>query len=87
MLTARAMIRSEAVIVGLLGGVLGIVRGTLLGAALAYALRNHGVTTVSVPAASLIAFVVLSGALGLAAATWPPRRAASLDVLAAIAAN
>ncbi|MFZ0042440.1 MAG: ABC transporter permease [Solirubrobacteraceae bacterium] len=83
----RAMIRSEAVIVGLLGGVLGIVRGTLLGAALAYALRNNGVTTVSVPTASLIGFVVLSAGLGLAAATWPARRAASLDVLAAIAAQ
>jgi putative ABC transport system permease protein len=83
----RAMIRSEAVIVGLFGGVLGIVRGTALGAALAYALRNSGVTTVSVPTAILIAFVVLSAALGLAAATWPARRAASLDVLAAIAAE
>jgi putative ABC transport system permease protein len=81
----RAMIRSEAVIVGLFGGVLGIVRGTALGAALAYALRNNGVTTVHVPVASLIAFVVLSAALALAAATWPARRAASLDVLAAIA--
>jgi len=83
----RAMIRSEAVIVGLFGGVLGIVRGTALGAALAYALRNNGVTTVHVPVASLIAFVVLSAALALAAATWPARRAASLDVLAAIAAE
>jgi putative ABC transport system permease protein len=83
----RAMIRSEAVIVGLIGGILGIVRGTALGAALAYALRNNGVTTVSVPVASLIGFVVLSAALGLAAATWPARRAASLDVLAAIAAE
>jgi putative ABC transport system permease protein len=81
----RAMIRSEAVIVGLFGGVLGIVRGIALGAALAYALRNNGVTTVHVPVASLIAFVVLSAALALAAATWPARRAASLDVLAAIA--
>jgi FtsX-like permease family/FAD binding domain len=83
----RAMIRSEAVIVGLFGGVLGIVRGTALGAALAYALRNNGVTTVHVPVASPIAFVVLSAALALAAATWPARRAASLDVLAAIAAE
>ncbi len=83
----RAMVRSEAVIVGLLGGVLGIVRGTVLGAALAYALRNNGVTTVSVPWASLAAFVALSAALGQAAATWPARRAASLDVLAAIAAE
>jgi putative ABC transport system permease protein len=83
----RAMIRSEAVIVALIGGILGIVRGTALGAALAYALRNNGVTTVSVPVATLIAFVILSAALGLAAATWPARRAASLDVLAAIAAE
>jgi putative ABC transport system permease protein len=81
----RAMIRSESVIVGLLGGIIGIVRGTAVGAALAYALRNNGVTTVVVPLASLIAFVVLSAVLGLAAATWPARRAANLDVLAAIA--
>ncbi len=81
----RAMIRSESVIVGLLGGVLGIVRGTAIGAALAYALRNNGVTTISVPVASLIGFVILSALLGLAAATWPARRAANLDVLAAIA--
>jgi putative ABC transport system permease protein len=81
----RAMIRSESVIVGLLGGVLGIVRGTVVGAALAYALRNNGVTTVTVPVADLIGFVILSALLGLAAATWPARRAANLDVLAAIA--
>ena len=83
----RTMIRSEAVIVGLLGGIIGIVRGTVLGAALAYALRNDGVSTVSVPWGSLVVFVVLSAALGLAAATWPARRAAGLDVLAAIAAE
>ena len=81
----RAMIRSEAIIVGLLGGVVGIVRGTVVGAALAYALRNNNVTTVSIPVADLIGFVILSALLGLAAATWPARRAANLDVLAAIA--
>jgi putative ABC transport system permease protein len=81
----RSMIRSESVIVGLLGGIVGIVRGTAVGAALAYALRNNGVTVVSVPVVSLIAFVILSALLGLAAATWPARRAANLDVLAAIA--
>ena len=81
----RAMIRSESIIVGLLGGVIGIVRGTVVGAALAYALRNNGVTTVSIPVADLIGFVILSGLLGLAAATWPARRAANLDILAAIA--
>jgi putative ABC transport system permease protein len=75
----RAMIRSEAVIIALFGGVVGI--------ALAYALRNNGVTTIAVPVGSLIAFVVVSAVLGLIAATWPARRAANLDVLGAIAAE
>ena len=37
------------------------------------------------PVASLIGFLILSAVLGLVAATWPARRAANLDVLAAIA--
>ena len=40
-----------------------------------------------VPVSSLIVFLVLSAVLGLVAATWPARRAANLDVLAAIAAD
>jgi putative ABC transport system permease protein len=81
----RAMIRSEAVIVALFGAVVGIVVGTALGVALASSLRNNSVTTISVPVVSLIAFLILSGLLGLGAASWPARRAAKLDVLAAIA--
>jgi putative ABC transport system permease protein len=83
----REMIRSEAVIVALFGGVIGILRGLGFGLALAYALRNNGVTTISVPVASLVGFVILSALLGLVAASWPARRAANLDVLAAIAAE
>jgi putative ABC transport system permease protein len=81
----RAMIRSESVIVALFGAVIGIVIGTAMGIALAGSLRNNGVTTLSVPIASLIGFLVLSALLGLAAGSWPARRAARLDVLAAIA--
>jgi len=40
-----------------------------------------------VPVSSLVVFLVLSAVLGLLAATWPARRAATLDVLAAIAAE
>jgi putative ABC transport system permease protein len=80
----RSMIRSESVIITLFGGVVGILRGLVLGIVLAYALRNNGVTTIAVPVPSLIAFVVLSAVLGLIAASWPARRAANLDVLAAI---
>jgi putative ABC transport system permease protein len=81
----REMIRSESVIIALFGAVVGIVIGTLLGVALADSLRNNNVTNIAVPVGSLIAFVILAGLLGLGAASWPARRAAKLDVLAAIA--
>jgi ABC-type lipoprotein release transport system permease subunit len=34
-----------------------------------------------------VLFLVISALLGLGAATWPARRAAKLDILAAIAAE
>ena len=81
----KTMIRSESVIIALFGAGVGVVIGTALGAALASALRNNGVTNIAVPFPSMVAFLVLSAVLGLIAATWPARRAANLDVLAAIA--
>lgn len=82
----RAMIRSEAVILSLFGALIGIVIGTGLGAAVASSLeKSQQITTLAVPFSSLIAFLVVAALLGLAAATWPARRAAHLDVLVAIA--
>lgn len=81
----RWMVRSESVIIAMFGAVVGIVVGTGLGLALASSLRNSGVTSLSVPVGTLIIFLVLSALLGLAAASWPARRAAKLDVLRAIA--
>jgi len=81
----RAMIRSESVILSLFGAIIGVAVGTALGVAFASSLKDQGITDIVVPVSSLVVFLVLSGLLGLGAASWPARRAAKLDVLAAIA--
>jgi putative ABC transport system permease protein len=83
----RAMIRSEAVILSVFGAVIGIVVGTGLGVAFSDSLKQQGITDIVVPFSSLVVFVVMAALLGLGAATWPARRAAKLDVLAAIASE
>ena len=83
----RAMIRAEAVILAVFGAVIGIVIGTLMGLALVSSLRQQGITETTVPVLRLVEFLFLAALLGLVAASWPARRAARLDVLAAIAAQ
>ena len=83
----RVMVRAEAVILSIFGAVIGVVLGTGLGVALSESLKKQGITDVVIPFASLIVFLGIAALLGLAAASWPARRAAKLDVLAAIAAD
>ncbi len=83
----RAMIRAEAVILSVFGAIIGVVVGTGLGIAFSDSLKQQGITDIVVPYPSLVIFVVIAALLGLGAATWPARRAAKLDVLAAIAAE
>jgi putative ABC transport system permease protein len=83
----RSMVRSEAVILAIFGAIVGITIGTGMGIAFVSSLKQQGVTDTVVPVSSLLVFLLLSALLGLVAAGWPARRAAKLDVLAAIAAD
>ena len=83
----RAMIRSEAVILSVFGALIGVIVGTGLGVAFAASLKQQGITDIVVPVPTLIIFLIIAAILGLLAASWPARRAARLDILAAIAAQ
>jgi len=83
----RTMIRSEALILAIFGAIIGIIIGTGMGIALVSSLKQQGITDTVVPASSLVEFLLLAALAGLIAASWPARRAARLDVLAAIAAE
>jgi putative ABC transport system permease protein len=81
------MIRSEAVILSVFGALIGVLVGTGLGVAFAASLKQQGITDIVVPVPTLIIFLIIAAILGLLAASWPARRAARLDILAAIAAQ
>ena len=82
----RRMIRGEAVVVCLIGAVLGVTVGLGLGVALIAALHFSSGTILRIPGGKLAVVVVLAGLCGVLAAIAPARRASRLDVLAAIAA-
>ena len=81
------MIRWESVIITVLGALAGVVVGIGYGWVLARALRSRGISTFAVPV-PLLAVVVGAAALaGLVAAILPARRAARIEVLAAVEAD
>jgi len=82
------MVRWEAVIVTLVGAVLGIATGTFLGWALTRALEDSSSPTMfTLPVAWLTLFAVLAAVAGVLAAVLPARRASRVDVLRAVAAE
>ncbi|HZX99265.1 MAG TPA: FtsX-like permease family protein, partial [Dermatophilaceae bacterium] len=80
----RTMVRLEAIIISLLGAVLGVGLGLVFGVALQRSQADSGIQVLSVPFVQLFIFVVLAALVGVLAAVWPARRAARLDVLRAI---
>ena len=80
----RSMIRGESVIIAVMGAVLGLAVGVLFGFAVVNALGDEGIGAVVIPFGQLLTYVILAGIAGVIAAVFPARRAARLDVLAAI---
>ncbi|HEX9776194.1 MAG TPA: FtsX-like permease family protein [Actinomycetota bacterium] len=80
----RRMIRWESVLIALIGGLLGLGIGLVFGTILVRALADEGITTLSIPGGQLVVFLFSAGIAGVVAAVGPARRAARLDVLAAI---
>jgi putative ABC transport system permease protein len=81
----KRMIRWEAVIVAVIGAVLGLAVGVFFGWAVVRAIADTGISSLSIPLRQLVVYVVIAGLLGVLAAVFPARRAARLNVLAAIA--
>jgi putative ABC transport system permease protein len=81
----RRMIRWEAVIMAVIGAALGLCVGVFFGWALVQSLEGEGISRFTLPFGQLLVFVLLAGAIGVLAAIFPARRAARLNVLAAIA--
>jgi putative ABC transport system permease protein len=83
----RSMIRGEAVIIAVLGCVVGLGVGLLWSWAFISALNGSGIRSMHVPWVQLGSYVVLSAAAGVLASLVPAWRAGRLNVLRAIAAN
>ena len=78
----RRMVRWEAVIIALFGGLLGIAIGVPFGLAAVTAIPFE--MEISIPMRSLIVYLLVAGIFGVLAAILPAYRASRLNVLEAI---
>lgn len=81
----RRMVRSESVVVAMLGCILGLGMGLLWAWSFNHVLRGQGLSSFSVPVTQLALFVVFGAVAGVVAALFPAWRAGRLDVLIALA--
>jgi putative ABC transport system permease protein len=83
----RQMIRYESLITALIGGVLGIGLGIVIAVVLAATVLSGSGFVFVIPVVTVIVLFGLAGLAGLGAAAWPARRAARVDILAALATD
>ena len=79
----KRIVRYESVITAVIGGLLGIALGLAFAWLMVQALKDLGFGY-AVPAGQLVLFLVVSVVVGVAAAAWPARRGARIDVLEAL---
>jgi putative ABC transport system permease protein len=79
----RRIIRYESVITAVIGGLLGIAVGVAFGWLVTEALSELGLST-SIPVGQLLVLLALAILVGVLGAIAPARRAARVDVLAAV---
>jgi putative ABC transport system permease protein len=79
----RQMIRYESIITALIGGVLGLVIG-VVGALITSLTISGSGFVLSIPVGTLAILLIVAALAGVIAAQAPARRAAKLDVLAAL---
>ncbi|MEV6386321.1 ABC transporter permease [Streptomyces sp. NPDC051773] len=81
----KRMVRLESLVISLFGGVLGIGLGVFFGWAAGELVASRMPTyELVVPWARMAVFLLLAATVGILAALWPARRAAKLNMLAAI---
>jgi putative ABC transport system permease protein len=80
----RSAVRWEALLISVLGALVGITMGIVLSIALVKALGGYGLSSFAFPGGGLGVIFLATSALGTAAAVLPARRAASLSILDAI---
>jgi putative ABC transport system permease protein len=83
----RSMVRGEAATVALFGTAGGVGLGVFLGWAMVQTLAHEGFTSFAIPTGPLAVVMVIGALVGVVAAVRPARRAARMDVLAAIATD
>ncbi|HEX5095465.1 MAG TPA: ABC transporter permease [Acidimicrobiia bacterium] len=81
----RRTVRLESVLIALFGTALGLVVGLFFGYAVFLALRDEGFNRFAAAPGQLLIVVIVSVFVGIAAAIYPARRAARLDILESIA--
>jgi putative ABC transport system permease protein len=81
----RSVVRWEAVLISVLGTLVGLGVGLALSRVIVQALEGFGLTRFAIPVGTMLVVVLVAALLGVLASVRPARRAARLDVLQAIA--